>query len=263
MSAAADNTTTKCPKCGASASGKFCSECGTTLSTASCAACGAGLIEGARYCHRCGLPAGAAAPASERKTGSSAMSLPWIVAAIALLAFIALIAGQRFGANRPSPQDVSSVSQQLPAGRAPDISNMSPAERAIQLHDRIMRLKEAGKQDSVEFFAPMGIAAYEMLGSLDDDSRYDLGMIGWAARDAAIAKAQADTLLRKNPSHLLGLILAARAANLEKRDDDERRFYQRLVAAEPTERASTRSEYITHEGDITRALDEARRITRR
>src|SRR3954466_15914058 len=102
MTAAAENAITKCPKCGANASGKFCSECGATLGNTNCASCGAGLIEGARYCHRCGLPAGAMAPSAERKPGS-AMSLPWIVAAIALLAFIALVAGQKFGANRPSP----------------------------------------------------------------------------------------------------------------------------------------------------------------
>jgi hypothetical protein len=190
------------------------------------------------------------------------MSLPWIVAGIALLAFIALIAGQKFGANRPVPDGAPSAAQ-LPPGRAPDISQMSPAERAIRLHDRIMTLKEAGKQDSVMMFAPMGIAAFEMLGALDADSRYDLGMIGWASENAPLARAQADTILRENPNHLLGLILAARAAKLGARDADEKQFYQRLVAAEQAERATGRNEYLTHESDIIRALDEARRITRR
>ena len=190
------------------------------------------------------------------------MSLPWIVAAIALLAFIALIAGQKFGTNRPTAEGTSAAGQ-LPVGRAPDISQMSPAERAIRLHDRIMTLKEAGKQDSVLMFAPMGIAAFEMLGNLDADSRYDLGMIGWASENAPLARAQSDTILRDNPNHLLGLILGARAAKLERRDADEKRFYQRLVAAEQAERATGRSEYLTHENDIVVALDEARRITRR
>ena len=259
MTSAAESART-CPKCGATASGKFCSECGTTLSGAACAACGAGLIDGAKYCHRCGLPAGAAAPASESKPGS-AMSLPWIVAAIALLAFIALIAGQRFGANQPAPS--ASPQARLPAGRAPDISQLSPAERAISLHDRIMRLHAAGQQDSVEFFAPMGIAAYEMMGNLDADGRYDLGMIGWASRNSSIARAQADTILQQNPSHLLGLILAARAARLDNNEAEERSFYQRFVAAEPRERGAGRDEYVIHQNDITTALDEARRITRR
>ena len=260
MTAAAENVTAKCPKCGASASGKFCSECGATLAGATCASCGAGLIEGARFCHRCGLPVGAAVPPSDRKPGS-AMSLPWVVAAIALLAFIALVAGQKFGSNRPiaSEQPVAEVSQ----GRAPDISNMSPAERASRLYNRVMQWKSDGKQDSVMAFAPMAVAAFEMRGDLDTDARYDLGMIGWASENAALARAQADTILRQNPKHLLGLILAARAANLQKREADERTFYQRFVAAEPTERAAAREEYLIHESDITAALEEARRVTRR
>jgi hypothetical protein len=190
------------------------------------------------------------------------MSLPWIVAAIALLAFIALIAGQKFGSNRPEPGPAAAGSAPM-AGRAPDISQMSPAERAIGLHDRVMRLRQAGLKDSVLFFAPMAIAAYEMLGDLDLDSRYDLGMIGEAAGNAALASAQADTILRQNPDHLLGLILAARAAAVDNRAADEKRFYQRLVAAEAAERARQLPEYITHENDIVVALDDARRIVRR
>ena len=191
------------------------------------------------------------------------MSLPWVVAAIALLAFIALIAGQKFGANRPVPAESQSGAAPLPQGRAPDISQMSPAERATRLYERIMMLREAGKQDSVMLFAPMAIAAYEMLGNTDADSRYDLGMIGWASQNGPLAKAQADTILQGNPNHLLGLALAARAARVEGREADERRYYQRLLAAEPAERAAARNEYVTHEPDITAALDEARRITRR
>jgi hypothetical protein len=264
MTAVAEKEKSTCPACGAAATGKFCSECGTTLGVASCASCGAGLIDGAKYCHRCGLPAGAAAPPNERRAGPGA-SMPWIVAAIALLAFIALIAGQKFGANRPEAA-VANGDQAAPSiapGRAPDISQMTPAERAIRLHERIMTLKQAGKQDSVMMFAPMGIAAFEMLGNLDQDSRYDLGMIGWASDNATVAKAQADTILQQNRNHLLGLILAARAAELENRTAEQRGFYQRLVAAEAAERAKAFPEYLTHENDIIVALDEARRIVRR
>ena len=189
------------------------------------------------------------------------MSLPWVVAAIALLAFIALVAGQKFGANRPAA--ATEAATEIPQQRAPDISNMSPAERAIRLHERIMQWKAAGRQDSVMLFAPMGIAAFEMLGNLDADSRYDVGMIGWASDNAALAKAQADTILKQNPKHLLGLILAARAAKLSRSEADERSFYQRLLAAESAERATGRNEYLIHESDITFALDEARRVTRR
>lgn len=257
---------TTCPACGARASGKFCSECGGSLGHSRCAACEVELLDGARFCHRCGLPAGAPVPRSERSAGS-AFSLPWIVAAIALLSLIALLAGQRFGANRAeatAANTADATGGPAPRGaRAPDISQLSPAERAMRLYDRLMAFNEAGKRDSVQFFAPMAIGAYEMLGDLDLDGRYDLGRIGEISGDAKLAAAQADTILRANPRHLLGLILAAHAARLSGRTDDERRFYQRLVAAEPAERAKQVAEYITHERDIVSALEDARRTIRR
>jgi hypothetical protein len=196
------------------------------------------------------------------------VSLPWIVAAIAMLAFLALIVGQRFGSSQPqtlsSVQPDPSAGVGMPAGtRAPDISNMSPAERAMRLYNRVMEYDEAGKMDSVQMFAPMAIAAYEMLGDLDLDGHFDVGRIAEISGNASVAKAQADTILQKNPNHLLGLILAAHAAKMENRPADERKYYQRLVAAEPTERPKQLAEYIAHEHDIITGMDEARRVVRR
>jgi hypothetical protein len=193
------------------------------------------------------------------------VSLPWIVAAIALLSLIALLAGQRFGANRADATAATADAADVPPQgiRAPDISQLTPAERAIRLYDRLMTFYEAGKRDSVQFFAPMAIGAYEMLGALDLDGRYDLGRIGEISGDTKLATAEADTILRSNPRHLLGLILAAHAARLSGRVADERQFYQRLVAADPTERPKQLPEYITHERDIISALEDARRTIRR
>ena len=67
------------------------------MSSAFCAACGAQLTPGARFCHRCGTPAGSPAP---RARGAASV-VPWAVAALALVSLIALVVGQRFGA-RPS-----------------------------------------------------------------------------------------------------------------------------------------------------------------
>ncbi|HET9426494.1 MAG TPA: zinc ribbon domain-containing protein [Gemmatimonadaceae bacterium] len=101
MTAPAETGKHACPACGAPGTGRFCRECGVAFTASFCASCRADLIDGARFCHRCGLPAGVEAPATEVRPGT-AMSIPWIVAAVALLALIALIAGQRLGANRPS-----------------------------------------------------------------------------------------------------------------------------------------------------------------
>ena len=62
--------------------------------------------------------------------------------------------------------------------RAPDISNLSPQERADRLYNRVMLLASQGKTDSVQFFAPMAITAYQMLSPLNIDQRYDMGRAG-------------------------------------------------------------------------------------
>ncbi len=190
------------------------------------------------------------------------------VAGIALLALAALVAGQRFAASStgitssPSPlaDQVNADAGPTPprSVRPPDISNMTPAERANRLYNRIMSAHERGFADTVQLFAPMAITAYQMIGSLDAGQRYDLGRIAAVAGDATIAAAQADTILRRNPNHLLGLILAADAAHVRKDASAERSFHQRLVAAASAERTKKIPEYVAHESDISVALGTSR-----
>jgi hypothetical protein len=136
---------------------------------------------------------------------------------------------------------------------------MSPRERADRLFDRVMRLSSEGKTDSVQFFAPMALQTYASLGPLDADLRYDYGRVAAAAGVTEIATAQADSILRSDSTHLLGLILAMRAADQRGDSAATKRFAQRLLAAEPTESAKKLPEYQRHQGDILEALAEARR----
>lgn len=254
--------TTRCPSCGTDAApgARFCPNCGAPLAGAACAACRAPLTAGARFCHRCGTPAGAAPVAAERRSGVG-NALPWSVAGIALLAVIALAAGQRFGRARVS--EAAGVASPMPAGapsgRAPDISSLTPAQRAERLYDRIMAAAERGRVDTVRFFLPMAMQAYEALGDLTIDQRYDLGRLGEVAGDAQLASAQADTILRQNPRHLLGLVLASRAAAMRREDAASRDFLRRLARAERAERQKQVPEYLLHENDIELALTEFRR----
>ncbi|HTA74968.1 MAG TPA: hypothetical protein VK733_11870 [Gemmatimonadaceae bacterium] len=135
---------------------------------------------------------------------------------------------------------------------------MSPAERADRLYDRVMRLHSEGKDDSVKFFSPMVLQAYTMLGPLDADQHYDLGRIGEVLGMADLARAEADTILKAQPTHLLGLTLAARAAMLDKQPAKARDFYKRLLAAEPAERRKALPEYDRHRDDIDAAVATAR-----
>ncbi len=263
---------TTCPSCGSAANGRYCASCGSTLAGATCTSCSAELSPGAKFCHRCGAVAGSGNnPVRESRTNG----LPWIVAALAFLALFAMAAGRGFNARRGSTIDGSANAlpqaglddralspDERAAGmgiRAPDISSLSPQERADRLYNRVMVLASQGKVDSVQFFAPMALTAYQMLSPLNADQRYDMGRIGEVAGAIPLAKAQADSILRENPNHLLGLILEARLATLAGDTARLHLYERRLIAAEKVEAAKKREEYVRHQDDIANALQQARK----
>jgi hypothetical protein len=227
------------------------------------------LSPGAKFCHRCGASIGAAAPAAASKTNS----LPWIVAALAFLALFAMAAGRGFNARRSNTIDGSQNAlpqaglddrgappdDQSAGVRAPDISSLSPQERADRLYNRVMLLATQGKVDSVQFFAPMALTAYQMLAPLNADQRYDMGRIGEVVGAFPLAKAQADSILRENPNHLLGLILEARLATLAGDTTQLHAYERRLITAEKSEAPKKREEYLRHQDDITNALQQAKK----
>jgi len=275
--------TRRCPSCGtAAASGRFCAECGASLEGGLCTACRSQLETGAKFCHRCGTAVGATGLLATglASRGQLSTALPWAITALVLVGLLAFVAGRNLGAGlgRPGPspdalgevsggpQDGASGGADAPAtpggavaSRAPDISSMSPRERADRLYDRVMRLSEEGKQDSVDFFAPMVTSAYQMLGRLDLDQHYDLGRVSEVTGAKSLAQAEADTILATSPTHLLGLVLAARIATDAHQSAAARSLYKRLVAAVPAEQAKHLPEYERHRRDIDGALADARK----
>jgi len=260
---------TPCPACGAAATGRFCAECGTPVGGATCAACHAPLSAGAKFCHRCGTPAGERAPRPVGERGL-ASAMPWAVAAIALLALVALIAGQHFARSRPatSPAAVADAGA-LPSAddvppsdrsptRAPDISNLTPEEQADRLFNRVMTLFEQSDTARVQFLAPMAVEAYQRLPGLTLDQRYHLGRIGAVTGVPQLARAEADTILQQRPTHLLGLVLAAQAARMRGDETAARGYDRRLLAALASEEKAGLPEYAQHANDITRAVESAR-----
>jgi len=259
-------STTTCPTCGAAAFGNFCSNCGSSLARTRCAKCGAELSRGAKFCHRCGAATNVAAVATNVATSQSAATknestgsrLPWVIAGVALVALLALVAVQRMssGSSNAGADNAGAAAPIVGNGGAAnvDISSMTPQERAERLFNRIMRYAEQDKKDSIQFFAPMAITSYEILGNLTLDQRYDLGRIAEVSGDPLIATAQADTILANNPTHLLGLVLAANAARMRKDEGKVREYQRRLAAAAPSERAKKLPEYEAHANDINAAL---------
>ena len=185
-----------------------------------------------------------------------------MIAASVVVVLVAFVAGQQV-AGKPAALEADAAANTPFAGsaagaggavRAPDISNMSPEEAASRLFDRVVRYASEGKSDSASMFAPMAILSYERIGPLDAHARYDIGTISTVIGDVASASAQADTILKAQPNHLLGLILATKAAEMKKDAAGAIKFRARLVAAAPTERAKGLKEYVDHQRDIVTAL---------
>jgi len=145
--------------------------------------------------------------------------------------------------------------------RPPDISQMSPEERANRLFNRVMILAEAGKTDSVQFFLPMALGAYGQLPSMDADARYHVGLLQLAGGDATAALAQADTIHQSLPTHLFIYLLRAHAYNQLGNVAEERRAYADFLRNEAAELARKRPEYgqDAHLDAVTNFHNEAER----
>ena len=223
---------------------RFCSDCGTQLNP------------GARFCHNCAAPVGGRAEPAAGATTDTSKALRWGVPVVAFLALLVLSAIQ-FGSRAPAP------SPGMPIGSgpiaAPDISSMSPEERADRLFNRVMRLSSEGKSDSAAFFGPMAMGALSALTPLDAHRRYDLGLVALVIGDVRAAAAQADSILAQRKTHLLGLSLAARAADARNDRTAARDLRKRLLAAESAEKTSGLQEYKDHEPDVAAAISLARR----
>lgn len=252
-----------CPRCGNETSGKFCAHCGATLQSFACTECGGAVSPGSKFCNSCGAPAGEGS-----RVGAGVRNpAMWIVPSIAILAVIAYFVGQQYTSNGSASANstpLGSSGAMAPfaggsGGAAPtDISQMSPEERASRLFDRVMRYGEQGKLDSARIFAPMATQAYEMLGTMTPHIRYDIGMIAVVAGEAAVATAQADTILTADKTHLLGLLLATKAAAMRNDAAARTAFEKRFLAAVPAELAKKLPEYDDHKSDIDAALAASR-----
>jgi len=228
------------------AKARFCSECGTRF------------LPDALFCHNCGVSVdGRIVAAGPAPTFSPTLRWGVPVAAIGALIVLTFF---RLGSGNAAPESVPVTPLTGTGMTAPDISSMSPAERADRLFNRVMSLSSEGKADSAAFFAPMAIAAFEALAPLSAHTRYDLGLVALVSGDARRAAAQSDSILLERPTHLLGLALAARVADARGDAAAGRAARQRLLGAEKAERAAALPEYTDHDADLRAALEQARKL---
>lgn len=211
-----------------------------------CQACGTALSPGARFCHKCGANT---SPSTAAPAGWKA-GIPWGIAGLAVGALLAVLllrgsgagpsaaaqGGAPFGGGAPAGGGMSSL----------DISQMSPEERAQRLFDRVMRLEQEGKQDSVQFFMPMAIGAYQQLPAMSLDAHFDLGLLQLAGGDTAAALSEAETIRQQAPTHLFIFVLRARAAQARNDTQAATKAYQDFLKNETAERARRLPEYAEH-----------------
>ena len=221
-----------------------------------CHACGAQLSATARFCHKCG-----AAVATAGSSGWRA-GIPWALAGAALGALVTVVVMRSTAPRARLDEPLASAPFASGAGgggRPPDISQMSPEERATRLFNRVMMLVEAGKMDSAQFFVPMALGAYAQLPNLDADARYHVGMLELAGGQPTGALAEADTIRQSIPTHLFIYILRAHAYQELGNKSQEHKAYADFLSHEAAELAVKRPEYDEHKNPLASFHNEAQR----
>lgn len=234
-----------CPRCGSPASGNFCAQCGAPLVRgAACPVCQARLRNDALYCAECGAPVGAPArkPVSAR--------VPWLLSALGLAAFSVMIAVlvQRGTVTRVGDMTMTGGLPGETAGGAAaasaaegdaggaampsmeELAAMGPRGVADRLFERVMREHEGGDFERAAFFIDMALQAYDAVPpeETDADARFHVGLLRLLTGESGLAREMADEILAARPEHLLGLLLAARAADFEEDADAAEAFRARI-----------------------------------
>ncbi len=209
----------------------------------SCPACYAPLAADARYCHRCGRAVTA---------GGSAERTPWLLAwgvvALCLAGIVYFVTHKPGEQSRPDMANTGAPDGGGPpaAGRPPDITQMTPKERFLRLHDRIMTAARQGDSATVTRFAPMAIAAYGMLDTIDDDLRFHAGAIHVRLGQYPEALALADTIQADAKDHLFADLLRAEVAQAKGDRAAFDRSRRNFLSHYDAELALKRPEYEEH-----------------
>ncbi len=248
----------KCPNCGAeNETGSFCASCGAALDV-TCDACGAAVPPGSSYCTACGEPVAAGTDGGGSGGGSSSLA-PWLIAAVSIVVVVVLVVvflpGQtRTTAPAQGPQGQAPMMGAPDAGGAggggaPGMGGLSADMRsnADRLFNRIMMAAEQGNEGEVAQFMPMAIQAYGMVDNLDDDGLFHLGLLHLTAGSSDQAMATAERILADHPDHLLGLAVAAQAAEELGDHAGARGYWQRYLDAYQAESGKPLPAYVDHQ----------------
>lgn len=237
-----------CPSCAAEASGRFCPQCGVAID-ATCRECQNPLPSGARFCNECGVTV-AAVPALAAARPSP---LPWVITGLAVVALAGVVIVPRISADPAQAAGVAApfAPQAGAAGGMDasqvDLSSMTPRERADRLFNRVMEGMSGGDTTRIGFFTDMGIRAYAEVPERDADLHYHVAELYRVKGDVDAARAQADTILAKDPQHLFGLFAAAGTEQARGNAAGARALYQRFLDGYAAQVARNLPEYQEHQ----------------
>jgi hypothetical protein len=181
------------------------------------------------------------------------MPLPIIM--LGMFAIVVVVAIVAYNAGRSTASTVApgsaSASPGIGTAVAPDISSMTPREQADRLFEVVMTAHENGDFARVDQFASMAIQAYAMLGPLDADAHYHVGLMSAITGNVTEARARVDSIRAAAPNHLLATMLSATAAQMESDSVAAAEARQKFLQDYDAEIATNRVEYQMHERAIT------------
>jgi hypothetical protein len=185
--------------------------------------------------------------AGESDGGVAALA-PWLIGALSVIIVVVLVVVFLPGETRTTGPAMPSGGQ-APAGAAPGMGGLSSDMRtnADRLFNRIMAAAERGDEGQVAQFMPMAIQAYEMVEGLDDDGLFHLGLLHLTAGSPDEALAAAERILADQPEHLLGLAVAAQAAEASGDTAGAAGYWQRYLDAYATEAGKPLPAYVDHQ----------------
>lgn len=240
-----DGPTTASSSCGATATDQFCITCGVPLAGAT------------RFCPRLG----SAVPTPTQTAGGLRpvtpghdSRTPWIVAlSLSIIAAAGVIYaaigrdGLPSGGPIGTPPALAAASAAA-AGRAPDISGMTPREQFARLNDRVMAAAESGDTATVINFWPMAFGAYQQLtpDARDIDARYHMATLHLLVGQFESVLALTDTIMTESPDNLMGWYLRSIVADYQADSTRARKARSAFDRLYPTEIAQPRGEYIDH-----------------
>ena len=205
-----------------------------------CSKCGATINATAQFCHACGA----------KQEGDSRPLSPGLIGLVAL-AVVVVVAVIAYGVGKSAgpSTDASSMAAGATA-EMPDLSTMTPREQADRLFNRVMMAHESGNAAEMNQFAPMALSAYGMLGDLDADAHYHVGLLYAITGNAAGALAEADSMDAQVPHNLLASMLRSTVAQMTGDQAASLAAMRDFLANYDEQIVTGRQEYIDHQRGI-------------